>query len=332
MNTHRSYPNTRMRRVRAKAFSRRLVAEHHLTVDDLIQPIFVIEGKGVREPIASMPGISRLSIDELLKEVDELAVLGVPAVALFPKLDTHKSLMAEYAYDDHGLMQQATRAIKDNYPEMGVIVDVALDPYTTHGQDGILDEQGRILNDVTVDILVKQALSLVRAGVDMVAPSDMMDGRVAAIRKAFEAEGFDEAMILSYAAKYASKFYSPFRDAVASKSASGAEADKRTYQMSFENRDEALHEVALDIQEGADIVMVKPGTLYLDILREVKDAFRLPTFVYHVSGEYSMLKAAVQNGWLKEQDCVMETMMAFKRAGADAILTYYAKEVAKWLA
>lgn len=327
----RQYPHTRLRRLRMKGFSRKLVAETHLTVDDLIYPIFVVEGQGRREPIASMPGIERVSVDVLLDEVADLLRLGIPAVALFPKLDGHKSLDGEYAYDDEGLMQVTTREIKKHFPEMGVIVDVALDPYTTHGQDGILDNQGVILNDETTAVLAKQAVSLARAGVDIVAPSDMMDGRVGVIRQALESAGFHHTIILSYAAKYASNYYSPFRDAVDTKNEDGLEADKRSYQMSFANRDVALHEAALDVKEGADILMVKPGLLYLDILREVKETFRMPTFSYHVSGEYAMLKAAAQNGWIRERDCVIEAMMAFKRAGADAILTYYAKEIAQWL-
>lgn len=327
----RSFPNTRLRRIRAQEFSRRLTAEHHVTVDDLIYPMFIVDGESQRVAIDSMPGIARLSIDLMLEEVAELVELGVQAVVLFPKLDDKfKSNTAKYAFADDGLMQCATRAIKQAFPQMGVIVDVALDPYTVHGQDGVLNDKGEIINDETTKILVKQALSLAAAGVDIVAPSDMMDGRIGVMRTALEDADFKNTLILAYAAKYASNFYSPFRDAVDTKS-QGVEADKRSYQMTLNNADVALHEVALDIKEGADIVMVKPGILYLDILTKVKNTFHMPTFVYHVSGEYAMLKAAVKNDWLREQDCVMETMLAFKRAGADAILTYYAKQVAQWL-
>lgn len=327
----RSFPKTRLRRIRSQAFSRRLTAEHRVTVDDLIYPMFIIHGDNKQVDIDSMPGIARFSIDLMLEEVAELVDLGVPAVALFPKLDDSlKTIAGDYAYQDDGLMQQATRAIKEAFPQMGVIVDGALDPYTTHGQDGVIDESGRILNDETCEMLARQALSLAQAGVDMIAPSDMMDGRVGFIRDSLEKANYRNTMILAYAAKYASNFYSPFRDAVDTKS-QGVEADKRTYQMTLNNANVALHEVALDIQEGADIVMVKPGTLYLDILTKVKNTFQMPTFVYHVSGEYAMLKAAFEKQWLRERDCVMETMLAFKRAGADAILSYYAKQVAQWL-
>jgi len=331
MFPERQFPNTRMRRLRAHNFSRRLVAENILTVDDLIYPMFVIDGENRREPILSMPGIERLTIDELLKEVERLVELGIPAVALFPRIDDqYKTEDGRYAYADDGLMQRAAMAIKESFPEMGVIVDVALDPYTTHGQDGVIDENAYILNDQTNEVLVKQAVSLAAAGVDMVAPSDMMDGRIGCIRRALESAGFVNTQILAYSAKYASHFYGPFRDAVQSKGALG-KANKKTYQMDFANADAALHEVALDISEGADVVMVKPGMPYLDVLYRVKEAFKMPTFVYQVSGEYAMLKAAAQNGWLNEQTCAIEALLAFKRAGANAILTYYAKQVAVWL-
>ncbi len=325
------YPARRPRRIRQQSFARRLVAEHKVTVDDLIYPLFVLEGDKLRQPIVSMPGIERLSIDELVQEARECHALGIQAIALFPYIEQDKkSLYAEEAYSDDGLIPRAIRALKKEIPGLGVIADIALDPYTSHGQDGVINDDGLILNDVTIDILVKQALCCARAGADIVAPSDMMDGRIGAIRQALEQGGFPDLMILAYSAKYASSFYGPFRDAVGSKSALG-KADKFSYQMSPSNGDECLHELALDIQEGADFVMVKPGMPYLDILYRVKSRFLMPTFVYHVSGEYAMLKAAAHNGWLDEQACVMEVLLGFKRAGADAILTYYAKQVAQWL-
>lgn len=327
----RSYPFTRLRRLRKSAFSRALTSENNLTVNDLIAPYFVIEGEGQREAVASMPGVERLSIDLLLEEVGELVRLGIPAVVLFPLVsDEHKTDNAEYAFAEDGLVQQAIRAIKRDYPEMGVITDIALDPYTTHGQDGLIDESGYVLNDETVDVLMKQALSHAQAGADMVAPSDMMDGRIAAIRAELEEAGFINTQILAYSAKYASSFYGPFRDAVGSLKRLG-KADKKQYQMDPANIDEALHEVALDLQEGADVVMVKPGLPYLDVVRAVKQTFKIPTFAYHVSGEYAMLKAACQNGWLDEKKVVLEAMLSFKRAGCDAVLTYYAKQIAQWL-
>ena len=327
----RQFPLSRLRRIRQKPFARRLVAESQVTVDDLIYPMFVIEGENIREPIVSMPGIERLSIDVLVKEACECYELGINAIALFPNIDaSKKTLLAENAYDDEGLIPRAIRAIKKACPNLGVIADIALDPYTSHGQDGVIDGNGLILNDLTIEILIRQALCCVHAGADVVAPSDMMDGRIGAIRQALEKDQHADVLILAYSAKYASAFYGPFRDAVGSKSALG-KADKFSYQMSPENGDEALHEVALDIQEGADIVMIKPGMPYLDIVHRVKTQFTMPTFVYHVSGEYAMLKAASQNGWLDEKACVMEAMMSFKRAGADAILTYYAKCLATWL-
>ncbi len=326
-----SYPGTRPRRMRRDDSTRRLMRENHLHVDDLIYPMFIIEGKATREPVESMPGIERLSIDELLKEADELVKLGIPAIALFPVIAAEKkSEDAAEAWNPDGLPQTAVKALKETFPELGVITDVALDPFTTHGQDGLIDEQGYVMNDETVEALVKQALSHADASADIVAPSDMMDGRVAAIRTALEKSGHTNTRILAYSAKYASAFYGPFRDAVGS-SANLGSGDKKTYQMDPANSDEALREVDLDVNEGADIVMVKPGLPYLDIVSRVKDAFQMPTFVYQVSGEYAMLKAASMNGWLDERATVMETLVACKRAGADAILTYYAKQAAEWL-
>ena len=326
-----SYPGTRPRRMRRDDSTRRLMRENHLHVDDLIYPMFIIEGKTTREPVESMPGIERLTIDELLKEADELVKLGIPAIALFPVTAADKkSEDAAEAWNTEGLAQKAVRALKERFPDLGVITDVALDPFTTHGQDGLINEQGYVMNDETVEVLVKQALSHADAGADIVAPSDMMDGRVAAIRTALEKSGHTNTRILAYSAKYASAFYGPFRDAVGS-SASLGSGDKKTYQMDPANSDEALREVDLDVNEGADIVMVKPGLPYLDIVSRVKDTFQMPTFVYQVSGEYAMLKAASMNGWLDERATVMETLVACKRAGADAILTYYAKQAAEWL-
>ena len=326
-----AYPATRPRRMRRDDSTRRLMRENHLHVDDLIYPMFIIEGKATREPVESMPGIERLSIDELLKEADELVKLGIPAIALFPVIAAEKkSEDAAEAWNPDGLPQTAVKALKETFPELGVITDVALDPFTTHGQDGLIDEQGYVMNDETVEALVKQAVSHADAGADIVAPSDMMDGRVAAIRTALEKSGHTNTRILAYSAKYASAFYGPFRDAVGS-SANLGSGDKKTYQMDPANSDEALREVDLDVNEGADIVMVKPGLPYLDIVSRVKDAFQMPTFVYQVSGEYAMLKAASMNGWLDERATVMETLVACKRAGADAILTYYAKQAAEWL-
>lgn len=322
------FPFSRMRRNRASDFRRRLVAEHSLSVNDLIYPMFVLEGQQQRETVASMPGVERLSIDLLVKECEELVELGIPMVAIFPVTPgSAKSLMAEAAYDDNGLAQRAVKAIKAAFPELGVMTDVALDPFTTHGQDGIIDEQGYVQNDITTEVLVKQALSHARVGADVVAPSDMMDGRIACIREALEENGFVNTAIMAYSAKYASAFYGPFRDAVGS-SGNLKGADKKTYQMDPANRLEAIREVGLDIQEGADMVMVKPGMPYLDVVREVKDRFGVPTFAYQVSGEYAMLNAAIQNGWLGE-DVIEESLLAFKRAGADGILTYFAKTVAK---
>ncbi len=329
---HKSgYPAIRLRRMRRDVFSRRLMRETRLTTDDLIYPVFVVDGKGRREPVASMPGIERVSVDGLLKEGGELVRLGIPALALFPNITADKkSLDAAEAHNPKGLVQQAVRALKQEFPALGVITDVALDPYTTHGQDGIIDQQGYVLNDESVAALVRQALSHAEAGADMVAPSDMMDGRVGAIREALEAKGFVHTRILAYAAKYASNFYSPFRDAVGSAKNLG-KADKHTYQMDVANSDEALREVALDLEEGADMVMVKPALTNLDIIQRVKQEFGAPTAAYQVSGEYSMLMAAAQNGWLDERACALEALTSIKRAGADAILTYFAKRAALWL-
>lgn len=321
----------RMRRMRRDVFSRRLMRENTVTADDLIYPLFVVEGKGERQAVASMPGVERVSIDELLKEAGECLELGIPAIALFPLVpEEKKSEKAEEAYNPDGLIQRAVHAVKSQFPDLGVITDVALDPFTTHGQDGLLDQNGYVLNDETVEVLMNQALSHAQAGADVVAPSDMMDGRIGAIRDAFEEERYIHTRILAYSAKYASCFYGPFRDAAGSAENLGA-GNKYSYQMDPANSDEALIEVALDLDEGADMVMVKPGTLYLDIVRRVKDKFAVPTYAYHVSGEYAMLAAAAQNGWLNERDTVMETMMSFKRAGADGVLTYYAKKIAIWL-
>ena len=325
------YPATRLRRMRHAEFSRRLMRETELTCADLIYPVFVLEGEQQREPVASMPGVERLSIDELLKEASEIYSLGIPAIALFPVTPADsKSEDAREAFNPDGLAQRAVRALKQALPELGVITDVALDPFTTHGQDGLIDANGYVLNDQTVEVLVKQALSHANAGADIVAPSDMMDGRIGAIRTALEQAGHRNTRILAYAAKYASSFYGPFRDAVGSAN-NLAGGNKYSYQMDPANSNEALREVALDLEEGADMVMVKPGMPYLDIIRRVKDQFGVPTFAYQVSGEYAMLKAAAQNGWLDEQAIVMESLLSIKRAGADAILTYFAKSAGQWL-
>lgn len=328
---NRHFPHTRLRRLRQAKFSRRLMAETNLTADDLIYPMFILEGNNKREDIHSMPGIERLSLDLLLKEAEELVNLGIPAIALFPVIEaSKKTLNAEEAYQPKGLIQRAVRELKKSFPELGIITDVALDPYTSHGQDGIIDDKGYVINDQTTEILVKQALSHAEAGADIVAPSDMMDGRIGAVRQALEKNGFVNTCILAYSAKYASSFYGPFRDAVGSAKALG-KADKFQYQMDPRNRDEALHEIAMDLQEGADMVMIKPGMPYLDIVRQTKETFRVPTFVYQVSGEFAMLKAAATAGWLDERAVVMESLIGIKRAGADAILTYFAKQAAEWL-
>jgi porphobilinogen synthase len=321
----------RPRRLRKSANIRNLIAENSLTTRDLIYPLFIIEGENKRQAVESMEGVFRLSIDNILTEIAELVELGILAVALFPVVSTDKkSLLAEEAFNDEGLMQKTIRAIKIAYPQMLVITDVALDPFTTHGQDGIIDESGYVVNDQTTGVLVQQAISHAKAGADIVAPSDMMDGRVGAIREALEFNGFVNTAILAYSAKYASHYYGPFRDAVGSKDNLG-DADKNTYQMDIRNGDEALKEVALDIEEGADMVMVKPGVAYLDIVHRVKTEFKIPTFAYQVSGEYSMLKLAAKHHIIDEQKVVLETLLGFKRAGCDGILTYYAKEVAKWI-
>ncbi len=330
-NSRAPFPATRMRRTRRQAFSRGLVREHSLTASHLIMPAFVLEGRDRCEDIATLPGIQRLSVDRLVTVARTWAADGIAAVALFPVVPREKkSAHAEEAFNPQGLAQTAVRALKAALPDLGIITDVALDPFTVHGQDGITDESGYVMNDETTEILVRQALSHARAGADIVAPSDMMDGRVGAIRKALEAEGFRHTQILAYAAKYASAFYGPFRDAVGSGEALG-QADKSTYQMDPANSDEAIHEVAMDLAEGADMVMVKPGLPYLDIIHRIKEAFRVPTLAYHVSGEYAMLKAAVGNGWLDERKVVWESLIALRRAGADGILTYYAATVARWL-
>ncbi|MBK8534249.1 MAG: porphobilinogen synthase [Candidatus Competibacteraceae bacterium] len=325
------FPGARPRRMRRDEFSRRLMQETVLTAADLIQPLFVIEGDKRREPVASMPGVERLSIDQLLREAEKLMALNVPAVALFPVTPPEaKSLDAAEAYNSQGLAQRAVRALKARFPQLGVMTDVALDPFTRHGQDGLLDDSGYVLNDETVSVLTRQALSHAEAGADIVAPSDMMDGRIGAIREALESNDFVHTRILAYSAKYASSFYGPFRDAVGSAGALG-KGNKYSYQMDPANSDEALREVAMDLDEGADIVMIKPGMPYLDIVRRVKDQFAAPTFVYQVSGEYAMLLAAARNGWLDERAVVMESLLSIKRAGADAILSYFAGQAADWL-
>ena len=330
-NVFGQYPMARPRRMRRDDFSRRLMRESVLTANDLIYPVFVLEGETRREAVASMPGVERQSVDVLLKTAAECVKYGIPALALFPVVDQSlKTLDAAEAFNPAGLVPRAVKALKAAFPELGVITDVALDPYTSHGQDGLIDETGYVLNDETVTVLVKQALCHAKAGADVVAPSDMMDGRIGVIRTALEAEGHIYTRILAYSAKYASAFYGPFRDAVGS-SANLGKGNKFTYQMDPANSDEALKEVALDLQEGADMVMVKPGMPYLDIVRRVKETFGVPTFAYQVSGEYAMLKAAAQNGWLDEKACVMEALLSFKRAGADGILTYFALDVARWL-
>lgn len=328
---NRRYPGTRLRRNRVDDFSRRLVREHQLTVDNLIYPVFVLEGEGQREAVPSMPGVERLSIDLLLEQARELVELGVPAVALFPVVSAEKKdLEGSGAWNADGLAQRATRALKDRFPALGVITDVALDPFTTHGQDGIIDDRGYVLNDRTVAALVKQALSHADAGADVVAPSDMMDGRIGEIRQALEAAGHVNTRILAYSAKYASSYYGPFRDAVGS-AANLGKSDKASYQMDPANSDEALHEVAMDLAEGADMVMIKPGMPYLDIVYRVKRELQVPTFVYQVSGEYAMHMAAAENGWLDGDKVMMESLMAMRRAGADAILTYFAVRAARLL-
>ncbi len=327
-----NFPQRRMRRLRCSDFSRRLVAEHQLTVNDLIYPVFIMEGKNKTQDITSMPGVKRMTIDVLLKEAEIVAKLGIPVLSLFPAIDPHlKSLHAEEAYNTQGLVQRAVRALKNAVPELGILTDVALDPYTRHGQDGIIDSDGYVINDITKDILVRQALSHAEAGADIIAPSDMMDGRILAIRNMLESQGNVNCQIMAYSAKYASCYYGPFREAVGSATHLQG-GNKKNYQMDPANSNEALHEVALDIQEGADMVMVKPGMPYLDVLRRVKETFAVPTFAYQVSGEYAMHMAAIQQGWLAEKPAIMESLLCFKRAGADGVLTYFAKQVAQWLA
>lgn len=326
-----SFPATRMRRMRRDDFSRRLMREHTLTANDLIYPVFVLDGQKARESVASMPGVERLSLDLLLPVAEECVQLGIPALALFPVIGANlKTLGAEEALNPDGLVPRTVAALKSRFPELGIITDVALDPYTSHGQDGLIDASGYVMNDETVTVLAKQAVVHAQAGADIVAPSDMMDGRVAAIRVALEGAGHRHTRILAYAAKYASSFYGPFRDAVGS-AANLGKGNKSTYQMDPANSNEALWEVGMDLQEGADMVMVKPGMPYLDIIRRIKDTYGAPTFAYQVSGEYAMLKAAAQNGWLDEQACVLEALLAFKRAGADGVLTYFARDAARWI-
>ena len=325
----RNFPKSRMRRMRKDEFSRQLMQETRLSVKDLIYPVFVVDGEDERQPIESMPSIYRLSIDNLIEEAAELAELGIPAIALFPVVeDNRKSENGEESYNPAGLIQKAIKQLKESFPDLGVISDVALDPYTTHGQDGIIDASGYVLNEETVETLVKQALSHAEAGADIVAPSDMMDGRIGAIRDVFEERQLIHTRILAYSAKYASNYYGPFRDAVGSGENLG-QSDKSSYQMDISNSDEALQEIASDLSEGADMVMVKPGMPYLDIVHRVKTEFKVPTFVYQVSGEYAMHMAAVQNGWLQEKEIALESLTCIKRAGADAILTYFAKKAAK---
>lgn len=331
MSNTSNFPWLRMRRMRRDDFSRRMMQENQLSASDFIYPMFVLEGENQREAVPSMPGVERLSIDLLVEEARQCELLGIPVIALFPVVPTEKkSLEAEEAYNPEGLAQRAVRALKAACPDLGIMTDVALDPFTTHGQDGLIDESGYVLNDETTEVLCKQAVSHAKAGADIIGPSDMMDGRIGQIREALESNGNIYTRILAYSAKYASSFYGPFRDAVGSASNLKG-GNKYTYQMDPANSDEALREVALDIEEGADMVMVKPGMPYLDIVRRVKQEFAVPTFAYHVSGEYAMLKAAAQNGWLDEKACVLEALLCFKRAGADGILTYFAKDAARWL-
>ncbi len=331
MFSYSQFPQKRMRRMRRDLFSRRLMRENQLSVDDLIYPVFVLDGKNRTEKVESMPGVLRQSIDVLLAQAERCVQLGIPALAIFPVIDIDlKNLTASEAYNPDGLVPRVVRQLKKNFPELGVITDVALDPYTSHGQDGLIDDAGYVINDTTVEVLCRQALVHAQAGADIVAPSDMMDGRIGAVRSALDNQQFIHTRILAYSAKYASSFYGPFRDAVGSAANLGA-GNKYTYQMDPANTDEALWEINLDLNEGADMVMIKPGMPYLDIVRRVKDKFGAPTFVYQVSGEYAMLKAASQNGWLNEEACVLEALLAFKRAGADGILTYYAVEAAQWI-
>lgn len=327
---HRSLPYSRLRRMRKDEFSRRLMREHTLSCDDLIYPVFVLEGNKQEEEVASMPGVKRQSLDKLLYTAESAVKLGIPMLALFPVITQNKTETAEEAYNPEGLVPTVVRALRREFPELGIMTDVALDPYTIHGQDGLIDQTGYVLNDETIEVLIQQALCHAEAGAQVVAPSDMMDGRIAAIREALEEANHIHTRIMAYSAKYASAFYGPFRDAVGS-AANLGNADKKTYQQDPANSDEALHEVALDIQEGADMVMIKPGMPYLDVIRRVKDEFGVPTFAYQVSGEYAMLQAAIQNGWLDGNKVILESLLAFKRAGADGILSYFALEAAKQL-
>ncbi len=325
------FPSVRMRRMRHDDFSRRMMREHRLSADDLIYPVFILDGNNKREAVASMPGIERLSVDQLFPVAEESLRLGIPVIALFPVIDGHlKTADGAEATNPSGLVPRAVRALKERFPELGLLTDVALDPFTTHGQDGLIDDSGYVLNDETIDVLKRQALVQAEAGVDIVAPSDMMDGRIGALRTALEEGGHIHTRIMAYSAKYASAYYGPFRDAVGSKGNLG-KSNKAVYQMDPANSDEALWEVGLDLEEGADMVMVKPGMPYLDIVRRVKDTYKAPTYVYQVSGEYSMLKAAFANGWLDEKKIVLETMLGFKRAGADGVLSYFSLQVARWL-
>ena len=331
MQTLGKYPNKRMRRMRRDAFSRNLMRENTLTAADFIYPVFVLEGKNHEEDVASMPGVKRVTLDKLLRQAEQCVQLGVPVMALFPVIDASlKTEDAREAFNPEGLVPRVVAALKQKFPELGIMTDIALDPYTSHGQDGLLDASGYVMNEETIAVLARQAQAHAAAGADIVAPSDMMDGRIGAVREALDAHGHIHARIMAYSAKYASSFYGPFRDAVGSSANLGA-GNKYTYQMDPGNSDEALWEVGLDLEEGADMVMVKPGLPYLDIVRRVKDEFGAPTFAYQVSGEYAMLKAAVQNGWLNERACVLEALLSFKRAGADGILTYFALDAAKWL-
>ena len=331
MQMHGRFPSVRMRRMRRDDFSRRMMREHVLTAGDLIYPVFVIEGKGQTQAVASMPGVSRHTLDRLLPVAESCMKLGIPAMALFPAIEPSlKTPDGREALNPKGLVPRVVAALKKHFPELGVMTDVALDPYTSHGQDGIIDKTGYILNDITLDTLCKQALTQAKAGVNIVAPSDMMDGRIGAMRESVEAKGHVNTRIVAYSAKYASGFYGPFRDAVGSASALG-KGHKQTYQMDPANSNEALWEVGLDLEEGADMVMVKPGMPYLDIVRRIKDEYKAPTFVYQVSGEYAMLKAAAINGWLDERTVVMESLLAFKRAGADGVLSYFALDAARWM-
>ena len=325
------FPKRRLRRNRVYDFSRRLIAENQLTINDLIYPVFIVEGNNITESVSSMPNVYRMSIDILLKEAEYVAKLGIPVLSLFPAIEPEKkSLLAQEAYNENGLVPKAIRALKKEIPELGILTDVALDPYTTHGQDGIIDEHGYVQNDISVEILVKQALIQAQAGADIIAPSDMMDGRIGAIRDELENHNFVNTQIMAYSAKYASSFYGPFRDAVGS-APNIKGGNKKTYQLDPANSNEALQEIYQDLSEGADMVMVKPGMPYLDMVRRVKESFAVPTFAYQVSGEYAMLCAAIENGWLDKQSVIMESLLCFKRAGADGILTYFAKQVAEWL-